>query len=403
MPAEAPVHGHCDPRFAAVRDVFAENLRTGADLGAAVAFTLDGEPVVDLWGGHLDFKREREWQRDTIVNVYSTTKGMTAICAHQLVERGLLDLDAPVVEYWPEFAAKGKQSVPVRWLLSHRVGLPAIREPLPHGALYDWKRMTEALAGQEPWWEPGTRHGYHAITYGHLVGELIRRVSGQSVGEFLRDNVTGPLDADFHIGFGPELDARTSDLHGNLIGGGGDRAAAAPGVKIPEIPEPLREFMRSMSDPTTMTGAAFSNPKQKPGDVNTRAWRAAEIPAANGHGTARALARIYGALARGGEIDGTRILRPETIDQAIVEQSNGPDAVLGGLPMRFGLGFMLRSPIMPLSPSPRAFGHPGAGGSIGMADPDAKVGFGYTLNKMQMGLVGGAGGFAMLRAFFEAL
>lgn len=403
MPAEAPVHGHCDPRFAAVRDVFAENLRTGADLGAAVAFTLDGESVVDLWGGHLDFKREREWQRDTIVNVYSTTKGMTAICAHQLVERGLLDLDAPVVEYWPEFAAKGKQSVPVRWLLSHRVGLPAIREPLPHGALYDWKRMTEALAGQEPWWEPGTRHGYHAITYGHLVGELIRRVSGQSVGEFLRDNVTGPLDADFHIGFGPELDARTSDLHGNLIGGGGDRAAAAPGVKIPEIPEPLREFMRSMSDPTTMTGAAFSNPKQKPGDVNTRAWRAAEIPAANGHGTARALARIYGALARGGEIDGTRILRPETIDQAIVEQSNGPDAVLGGLPMRFGLGFMLRSPIMPLSPSPRAFGHPGAGGSIGMADPDAKVGFGYTLNKMQMGLVGGAGGFAMLRAFFEAL
>jgi CubicO group peptidase (beta-lactamase class C family) len=386
-----------------VRDVFIENLRSGADLGAAVAFTLDGETVVDLWGGFLDFKREREWQRDTIVNVYSTTKGITAICAHQLVERGLLDLDAPVAEYWPEFAAKGKESVPVRWLLSHRVGLPAIREPLPHGALYDWKRFTEALAGQEPWWEPGTRHGYHAVTYGHLVGELIRRVSGQSVGEFLRDNVTGPLDADFHIGFGPELDARTSDLHGNLIGGSGDRGAAAPGIKLPEIPEPLREFMRSMSDPTTMTGAAFGNPRQKPGDVNTREWRAAEIPAANGHGTARALARIYGALARGGEIDGTRILRADTIDQAIVEQSNGPDAVLGGLPMRFGLGFMLRSPIMPLSPSPRAFGHPGAGGSIGMADPDAKVGFGYTLNKMQMGLVGGAGGFAMLRAFFEAL
>ncbi len=403
MHADVPIHGHCDPRFAAVRDVFIENLRSGADLGSAVAFTLDGAPVVDLWGGFLDFEREREWQRDTIVNLYSTTKGITAICAHQLVERGLLDLDAPVAEYWPEFAAKGKESVPVRWLLSHRVGLPAVREPLPHGALYDWKRFTEALAGQEPWWEPGTRHGYHAITYGHLVGELIRRVSGQSVGEFLRDNVTGPLDADFYIGFGPELDARTSDLHGNLIGGSGDRGAAAAGVKLPEIPEPLREFMRSMSDPTTMTGAAFSNPRQKPGDVNTREWRAAEIPAANGHGTARALARIYGALARGGEIDGTRILRAETIDQAIVEQSNGPDAVLGGLPMRFGLGFMLRSPIMPLSPSPRAFGHPGAGGSIGMADPDAKVGFGYTLNKMQMGLVGGAGGFAMLRAFFEAL
>lgn len=404
MRSEAPVYGHCDPRFAAVRDVFTANLRDGADLGAAVAFTLDGEPVVDLWGGFLDFKGEHEWQRDTLVNVYSTTKGITAICAHQLVERGLIDLDAPVAEYWPEFAAKGKQDVPVRWLLSHRVGLPAVREPLPHGALYDWKRFTEALAGEEPWWEPGTRHGYHAVTFGHLVGEVIRRVSGQSVGAYLRDHLTGPLEADFHIGCGPELDARIAHLHGNLVGGASSRRGdGASGAKAPAIPDAIREFMRSMTDPTTMTGAAFGNPRQKPGDVNTRAWRAAEIPAANGHGTARALARIYGALARGGEIDGIRILSPETIDRAIVEQSNGPDAVLGGMPMRFGLGFMLRSPIMPLSPSPRAFGHPGAGGSIGMADPDARVGFGYTMNKMQMGLVGGAGGFAMLRAFFDAL
>lgn len=405
MSPTPPVHGHCDPRFGAVRDVFIENLRSGTDLGAAVSFTLDGEPVIDLWGGHLDFDREREWQHDTIVNVYSTTKGMTAICAHQLVERGLLDLDAPVAEYWPEFAAKGKGDLPVRWLLCHRAGMTGIREPLPHGALYDWDRMVAALAETEPWWEPGTQQGYHALTYGHLVGEVIRRISGQSVGTFFRENVAEPLGADFLIGFGPEHDARTTDLHGSLVASGGEASSAEDDAARPkvEIPEPIRNFMRDMTDPTTLTGAAFSNPRQKHGDVNTREWRAAEIPAANGHGTARALAQIYGALSRGGEAGGTRILEPETIDRAIEEQSNEPDVVLGKMPIRFGLGFMLRSPIMPLSPSKRAFGHPGAGGSIGMADPDAKVGFGYTLNKMQMGLVGGAGGFAMLRAFYDAL
>jgi len=405
MPAEIAVHGHCEPKFAKVRDVFVENLRSGRDLGAAVAFTLDGESVVDLWGGFLDFDRTREWQHDTLVNVYSTTKGMTAICAHQLVERGLIDLDAPVAEYWPEFSAKGKGEIPVRWLLSHRAGLPGIREPLPHGALYDWDRMVAALADTEPWWEPGTEHGYHALTYGHLVGEVIRRVSGQSVGAFFSENVAVRLGADFHIGFGPELDARTSDLHGSLVTSGGESSSAEDDSSRPkvEIPNEIREFMRSMTDPSTMTGAAFSNPRQKHGDVNTRAWRAAEIPAANGHGTARALARIYGALARGGEIDGVRIMAPETIERAIAEESSGPDAVLARMPLRFGLGFMLRSPVMPISPSKRAFGHPGAGGSIGMADPDGRVGFGYTLNKMQMGLVGGAGGFAMLRAFYKAL
>ncbi|MFP6605000.1 MAG: serine hydrolase domain-containing protein, partial [Myxococcota bacterium] len=200
MEASAPVHGHCEPRFQAVRDVFEKNIKEGLDLGAAVAFTLDGEPVVDLWGGHLEFDRKDEWQRDTLVNVYSTTKGMTAICAHQLVERGLLDLSAPVADYWPEFAAAGKQELPVHYLLSHRAGLPAVRDPLPKDSLYDWDTFTAALAAQEPWWEPGTQHGYHAITFGHLVGELIRRVSGQSVGRYFEENVAGPLEADFHIG-----------------------------------------------------------------------------------------------------------------------------------------------------------------------------------------------------------
>jgi len=390
------IHGHCDPRFEAVRQIFAENLESGNDLGAGVAFTLHGEPVVDLWGGFLDLEHTQPWARDTLVNLYSTTKGMTAICAHQLIERGQLDVDAPVAEYWPEFAAAGKASIPVRQLLCHQAGLPAIRKPLETSVLYDWEALTAALAEQEPWWEPGTRHGYHALTFGHLVGEVIRRVSGQSVGQFFRENVAQPLDADFHIGLPDKDHARTSTLHGRLMGGDPKESGS-------EIPEPLKAFMRDMADPTTMTGGAFNNPRIPPDAVNSAEWRRAEIPAANGHGTARSLARIYGALACGGEVDGVRILDGKSIDRAIEVQADGPDAVLGGMPMRFGLGFMLRSPIMPLSPNPRAFGHPGAGGSIGMADPDAGVGFGYTPNKMQMGLVGGAGAFAMLKAFFEAL
>ena len=400
MPDSVPIHGYCNARFQDVRDVFEKNLREGPDLGAAVAFCLDGEVVVDLWGGWLDFDRSGEWERDTLVNVYSTTKGMTAICAHRLVEQGKIDLDAPVADYWPEFAQGGKEGIPVRQLLDHSAGLPGVRKPLARGTLYDWDAMAEALAATDPWWEPGTKHGYHAMTYGFLVGEVIRRVSGQSVGTYFRENVAEPLEADFHIGLDARHDARTSDLHGGLFAPRKDGQAP----KLPKsLPEPLKRFLTDMTDPSTMSGAAFSNPPQDRGAVNTREWRAAEIPAANGHGTARSLARIYGALARGGELEGVRILEPETIETAIEEQAFGPDAVLGGLPIRFGLGFMLRQDFMPLSPSPRAFGHPGAGGSIGMADPDAKVGFGYTLNKMQTGIVGGAGGFAMLKAFFEAL
>ncbi|MDG2332979.1 MAG: serine hydrolase [Myxococcota bacterium] len=396
MTPSTPIHGHCEARFENVRRIFAENLESGADLGAGVAFTLNGEPVVDLWGGFLESDSDQEWQRDTLVNLYSTTKGMLAICIQQLVERGKLDLDAPVSQYWPEFAAANKAEIPVRQLLCHQAGLPAVRKPLDTPVLYDWEAFTSALAEEEPWWEPGTRHGYHAITFGHLVGEVLRRVSGQSVGEFFQENVARPLDADFQIGV-PDADhRRISRLHGQVIAGGGSNSAR-------EIPEPLKAFMRDMADPSTMTGGAFNNPRIPPDAVNSAEWRRAEIPAANGHGTARSLARIYGALSMGGEVDGVRILESESIHRAITVQAEGPDAVLGGLPMRFGQGFMLRSMIMPLSPSPRSFGHPGAGGSLGMADPDQGVGFGYTPNKMQMGLVGGAGAFAMLKAFFEAL
>jgi len=397
-----PIHGHCDPRFENVRKVFTEKFEAGKEVGASIAFTLHGESVVDLWGGFVGKRgtpeADREWQRDTLANTYSTTKGMTAICAHRLVEAGKLDLDAPVVQYWPEFGAEGKSEIPVRWLLSHQSGLPAIRKEMPPEALFDWDAMCQALAETKPWWTPGTKHGYHPVTYGHLVGEVIRRVSGRTVGQMFREDVAEPLEADFHIGLDAAEDDRVADIIGSLA-----PPKSGPGEPKVKIKGPLADFMRDMTDPTTMVGRAFNNPRMKPTTVNSREWRAAEIPAANGHGTASALARVYGALANGGAVDGVRILEADSIVRARTEQVSGPDATLGGMPMRYGLGFMLRSDFMPLSPSPNAFGHPGAGGSIGLADPDAGVGFGYVMNKMSMGLVGGPTAFAVLGAFFEAL
>ena len=396
-----PVDGQCDPRFAAVRETF-EKCVAKQEIGASIAFVLDGELVVDLWGGYTSKDQAEPWGPDTIANTYSTTKGMTALIAHRLVEQGKIDLDAPVAEYWPEFAKAGKQDVPVSWLLCHRAGLPAVRETLPGETLYDWDAMCTALAMTEPWWTPGEKHGYHPVTYGFLVGEVIRRVSGKSVGTLFREDVAEPLGADYHIGLPASEHGRVSDMVGSLAPPKETRKAGSdePAVRLKG---PMADFMRDMTDPTTMVGAAFNNPHIKAGAHNTAAWRSAEIPAANGHGNARALARIYGALARGGETDGVRLLEPDSITRARTEQASGPDATLGSMPMRYGLGYMLRSDFMPLSPSENAFGHPGAGGSIGMADPDAKVGFGFVMNKMSQGLVGGPTGFAVLKTFFEAL
>jgi CubicO group peptidase (beta-lactamase class C family) len=401
-----PVEGRCEPRFERVREIFTDSIERKQNLGAAVSFVVDGEVVVDLHGGWIDKDRTRPWQPDTLVNVYSTTKGMTAICAHMLVDRGELDLDAPVAEYWPEFAAEGKQDVPVRWLLSHRAGLPAVREPLTLQDMYEWKPMVDALAAEKPWWEPGTRHGYHAVTFGQLVGEVIRRVDGRSVGRFFREEVAEPLGADFHIGLAAEHDARTSPLYGGLglpRPGRGEGEGGAKGAPVLRPKGPLGDFLRDMADPTTMSGAAFNNPRLSGDTVNSRGWRAAEIPAANGHATAAAIAKIYGVLARGGEQDGVRLMSPETLERATGVESDGPDAVLGQLPMRFGLGFMLKTDFIRLSPGPRGFGHAGAGGSLGVGDPETKTGFGFTLNKMQMGLVGAPVAYEMLKAFHDSL
>lgn len=363
--ADVPeLRGSCDARFTAVRDALADNFRVHGEVGAAVAVTIDGRYVVDLWAGWMDESRTRRWQRDTLVNIFSIGKAIAAVSLLRLVERGRIDLDAPVARYWPQFAAHGKGGISVRMLLSHRAGLPAIRQQLPESAMYDWELMTSALAGEEPWWEPGQKHGYHVNTFGFLVGEIVRRVSGQSIGSFVRDEVAGPLAADFHFGIGPEHDGRIAEyLPGVLF-------ASEPREKVAEDAEHSFLLNRVYVNPHGLSGL---------GTVNTRQWRAAEMPSTNGHTNAHAVARIYSALACGGAVDGVRLLQPETIDVAIAEASAGEDFILRR-PSRFGLGFQLTQPERSLGTSPRSFGHFGAGGSLGFADPDARLAFGYTMN-----------------------
>jgi CubicO group peptidase (beta-lactamase class C family) len=353
------IEGFCDPRFAGLQSAFARNFREHGELGAALAVTLKGRPVVDLWAGWADEARTRPWSRDTLVNVFSVGKPMAALCLLMLVERGQLDLEAPVAEHWHEFAARDKDEITVRMLLGHRAGLPAIRRSLPSLAMYDWGLMTSALAAEEPWWEPGSRHGYHVNTFGFLVGELVRRVSGQRIGAFLRRAVADPLGADFHFGVHDEDHGRVAEF------------------LFPEMPSSL------IGDQTpSMVRNAYVNPPglSGPGMVNTRAWRSAEMPSTNGHATARGVARIYSALAAGGAVDGIRLLAPETVELAAREVSCGHDAVLDR-PSRFGLGFQLTQPERPLGPNPRSFGHFGAGGSLGFADPDRALAFAYTPNQ----------------------
>jgi len=363
------IHGTCDSRFAALRDTFVRNFSTFGETGAALSITIDNRPVVDIWAGHVDGTRTTEWQRDTIVNVYSTTKGMTAICAHILADQGRLDFDAPVAKYWPDFAHAGKGEMPVRYLLSHRAGLPAVRQTMAPEAMYQPETMASALAAQEPWWQPGAKHGYHAVTYGWLVGEVVRRITGKTIGAFFRDEVAQPLGVDCHIGLPAQHEARVAPL-------------------IPPPPptaDQLDLITEILKDPESMLAKAFINPPLPLEAVNSREWRAAEIPAANGHTNARALARVYGALACGGALNGTRVLSQAAIDNAIIEQSDGPDAVLP-LYTRFGLGFMRSTPKEKMGPNPRAFGHGGMGGSMAFADPDARLGFGYVMNEMHAGL-----------------
>jgi CubicO group peptidase (beta-lactamase class C family) len=381
------VQGTCDARFERVRALFAEQMGQPGELGAGVAITLGGRRVVDLWGGVADAARTTAWTPDTIVNLFSTTKGMAAICAHRLVDQGKLDLDAPVARYWPEFAQADKGDLPVRFLLDHSAGLVAVDRPLPAGSMTDWTVMTEALAAQAPWWTPGTEHGYHALTFGWLVGEVVRRVSGRSIGAYFRDEIAGPLGADLWIGTPPEADARTAEIVMAMPQPG--EASLMAEIILKAKPYALKAFM---------------NPIPAPGGVNSRGWRGAEIPAANGHGSARALARIYGALANGGTQDGVAVLSQESIDRARTVQRSGLDNVLPLLKTRFGLGFQIGTDDEPIGPNPRAFGHSGMGGSFGFADPEAQLGFGYAMNRMENGVfLIGPRATALMNAAFECL
>ncbi len=370
MTTTLEIKGTCKDGFQRVKDAFAANFADHGEVGASLAVMVDGELAVDLWGGYADGALTRPWERDTIVNTFSTTKGMTAICANRLIEQGKLDPEAPVAKYWPEFAQAGKDKLPVKYLLNHQAGLPAVSEMMPLETSYQWQPLVDALAAQKPWWEPGTRHGYHAITFGSLVGEVIRRISGMSVGTYFRKEVAEPLGIDFWIGFGPELDSRCGEM-----------------IPAPfQAPPPGHPLFAAFANPQSVTFKTFMLsplPMMNPNYMNTREWRAAEVPAANGHGNARALATVYGALARGGEVGGVQVLQRETIEDARKEQSNGEDAVLM-IPSRFGRGFFLELPEYALTPNTTLFGHPGLGGSFGLADPEAKVGIGYAMNKMYL-------------------
>ncbi|WP_437607596.1 serine hydrolase domain-containing protein [Sorangium sp. So ce834] len=380
------IQGSCDPAFAPVRAAFASNFERFPELGAAVSVAVRGRVVVDLWAGFRDAARAAPWGGDTIVNVFSATKGAVALCAHALAERRALDVDAPVAASWPEFAAAGKERVLVGQLLDHSAGLPALRAEPAEGALYDWQAMTTALAAEAPFWEPGARHGYHAVTFGFLVGEVIRRASGRRVGAFLREAVAGPLDLDFHIGTGAEHDGRIAEVPPTIASPSGLGGA----------------FAASFRDPASLTSMAFTRPRDlvSPGLVNTARARRAEIPALNGHANARALARMYGALANGGALaDAARVLSPEAVEAALAERSRGPDAVLLA-ESRFSLGFMLPSALRPFGRGPRTFGHPGAGGALGFADPDAGLGFGYTPNQP---IASGEGGDPRWSALIDAV
>jgi CubicO group peptidase (beta-lactamase class C family) len=390
-------HGDCDPRFLAVREEFERNFQERGEVGASVCVTLDGETVVDLWGGFADRQRTRPWQRDTLTLVWSCTKGAVALCAHMLVARGRLDLDAPVAQYWPEFARHGKDEIAVRLLLNHQAGLPAIRQPLQPGELYNWRRVCDLLAGEQPFWSPGARQGYHATTFGHLVGEVVRRVSGKDIAAFFRDEIAGPLALDFHIGL-PEADE--------------PRVAPTIRADLPPPEEPPWRFLtQAAEDPQSVQALFVKNTGRRPGDQDSREAHAAVLPSQGGLSNARGLAGLYTPLALGGTFRGVRLVDEDTLAAlGAVSSASAVDAVLL-VGLRFGLGFMKssdnrRGPLGArdgLILSEAAFGHAGMGGSLGFADPAARLSFGYAMNKQGRGVLLNERGQCLVDAVYRSL
>ena len=360
---QAPIEGSVEAGFEPVRDAFVANFERHGEVGAAFCVHLNGQRIIDLWGGLTTPGGTDPYTADTLQMVMSTTKGVVAMAGHILAEEGRLDFDAPVAQYWPEFAAERKGNMPVRWLFSHRAGLAAIDTPLNAEDVYAWDPVVKALAAQHPNWEPGTAHGYHALTYGWLAGEVIKRVSGMSVGQFVAERIVRPLGLDFWIGLPGELNARV-----------------APQIPAPPPPPgaPADPFAARLADPTSLMFRAFTNPAGLFTAANSPAFRAAEVPAANGIGTARSLSRLYAACI--GEVDGVRLLQPATLERAMREEAHGEDLVVG-YETRYATGFQLSFPSRPMA-GEGSFGHYGMGGSMAFAHPAKGLSFGYTMNQM---------------------
>jgi len=379
MTNKIEIRGYCEERFEPVKKVLAQNIESGSDIGASFAATIDGKFVIDIWGGYSDAAQTREWERDTIVNVFSTTKVMSVLCVLMLIDRGFIDLNSPVANYWPEFSQSGKEQLPVRYLLSHTAGLPGFNKVIKMETLYNWKEIVNILAAQTPSWEPGTRSGYHSITQGYLLGELVRRVTGKTIGTFFREEISDPLNADFYIGLSEQHDSRVADL-----------------IAPPPIPNQLMENNEELR-----AARGFFNPVLPIEKCLTREWRNAEIPAANGHGNARSVARIGAAIACGGELDGVHLLSLKTIEKAIEEQSYTKDLVIQ-IPIRWGLGFGLNSKEIRLGRNQRAFCWGGAGGSSLVMDLDEKISYAFVMNKMTNTLLGDARSANLGRAFLKS-
>lgn len=373
------IHGHCDERFSAVRDAFEKNFTDNGDIGACFAATVEGEYVVDIWAGHQDEARTRPWQEDTLINVYSTTKTMTFLAALMLEERGLLDLDAPVAQYWPEFAQSGKENVQVKHLLSHSAGLPGFSRPMSNDEIYDWEAACADLAAQAPWWEVGAHSGYHAITQGYLIGEVVRRVTGKSFGTYFKQEVADKVGADFHIGVDPQHFGRIADL-----------VAAKQQAPLLEM------------DADSIPGRVFSNLNITPEETGSAGWRRAEIPAANGHGNARSVVRAQTAMANGGKAFGVELFTDKTVNRALETQITGPDLVLG-LNVEFAMGYAKPTPDIPMSPNANSLWWGGAGGSTICVDTDAHVCMSYVMNQMDNHIVGDPRGTSLHQAVYQSL
>lgn len=359
------IEGHVAPGFERVAETFIAGFRDQGEVGAGVAVHLHGEPVVDLWGGIADPAAGRAWGSETPAVVYSCTKGIVAVCAWMLAQEGALDMDAPVARYWPEFAAAGKGEIPVRWLLTHEAGLSAVDARMPFGSLSDWDAMVAALAAQAPAWTPGSGHGYHGVTYGHLIGEVLRRATGRTVGTLVHEELAVPLGIDLLMPLPAEDDARTADLV----------VAASPEGTFFDHWQPKGLGPRSFRNPPDCSD---------PNHCTTPVFRRAEIPAANMHGNARALDRLYAVLARGGSVPGLDLASPELVAAFGRCHVRGQDLVMD-LPTAFGLGFEHTIPEWPFGPGPRTYGHNGSGGSLGIVDPDARVSLGYAMNRLWWG------------------